>query len=240
MLIFAHRGASGLEPENTIRAFSSALMAEVDGIEIDIHQVGDKLLVIHDRWLQTTTSGVGQLCQYNYEQLRLLDAGCGEVIPELNEVFSLIAGNCIINLELKNIVSSDILFRYLNEAIDNYNFSPKQILISSFNHPLLSMIHQQRNEFPIGALTSSIPLEYAKFAQHLCAHSVHINIDFINQRFVVDAHQRKIKVFVYTVNELEDLCEMVKLGVDGIFTNFPVRIKKHLSSLNLISANKQN
>ncbi|MBL0711626.1 MAG: glycerophosphodiester phosphodiesterase, partial [Colwellia sp.] len=43
MLIFAHRGASGVEPENTLRAIQAALDAEVDGIEIDIHEVDNKL-----------------------------------------------------------------------------------------------------------------------------------------------------------------------------------------------------
>lgn len=75
MLIFAHRGASGVEPENTLRSIRTALAAEVDGIEIDIHEVDGKLFVIHDRWLHRTTSGHGQIFNYDYQYLRSLDAG---------------------------------------------------------------------------------------------------------------------------------------------------------------------
>lgn len=48
-VIFAHRGAGGVEPENTLRAIKAALAANVDGIEIDLHEVDGKLIVIHDR-----------------------------------------------------------------------------------------------------------------------------------------------------------------------------------------------
>jgi len=110
MLIFAHRGASGIEPENTLRAIRSALDANVDGIEIDVHQVEDKLVVIHDRWLQRTTSGNGQLKHYSFEQLRALDAGHGEVIPTLDEVLALTANKCLVNIELKGIKDIKLLF----------------------------------------------------------------------------------------------------------------------------------
>jgi glycerophosphoryl diester phosphodiesterase len=235
MFIFAHRGASGVEPENTLKAIRSALEANVDGIEVDIHQVGDKLMVIHDRWLHRTTSGLGQLQNYSFEELRLLDAGDGEVIPDLDEVFSLIDGSCSINLELKSIKSLDVLYRYLNDAITKYNFNPSQILISSFNHRLLNIIHQDRAEYPIGAITSSYPLEYAKFAQELDANSVHLDIEYISQNFVDDAHKRGLKVYVFTVDELEDINEMRRLGVDGVFSNFPTKIKSHLAHIECTS-----
>jgi glycerophosphoryl diester phosphodiesterase len=232
MLIFAHRGASGVEPENTLRAIRAALATNVDGVEVDIHQVGQRLLVIHDRWLHRTTSGLGQLHQYSFEELRLLDAGDGEVIPDLEEVLSLISGKCTINLELKNISSLSVLYRYLRDAISKYNFSSSQILISSFNHRLLHKIKQEQAQFPLGALTSCYPLEYAKFAEDLSARSVHLDIEHISQTFVNDAHNRGLKVFVYTVDELEDINEMRRLGVDGVFSNFPTKIKSHLAHLN--------
>jgi glycerophosphoryl diester phosphodiesterase len=231
MLIFAHRGASGIEPENTLRAIRAALDANVDGIEIDIHQVGDKLMAIHDRWLQRTTSGSGQIHHYSFEQLRLLDAGKGEVIPSLDEVCSLIKGKCAINLELKTIHSVDILYDCLDNALSPHELDPSRLILSSFNHRLLNLIHQERPEFAIGALTASYPLEYAKFAQQLSAYSVHVDIDFISQAFVDDAHARGLKVFVYTVDELEDINAMRRLGVDGIFSNFPTKVKSHLAHL---------
>ena len=233
MLIFAHRGASGVEPENTLRAIKSALDTNVDGIEIDIHEVDGKLLVIHDRWLHRTTSGTGQIFQHNYEHLRTLDAGQGETIPTLDEVFSLVAGRCKINLELKGINNISLLYSYIDNAIETTNLIIDDILISSFNHRLLYTINQQRPEFAIGALTACYPLDYAKFAEKLNAYSVHLDVNFISKHFVSDAHQRGLKVFVYTVDEFEDIKTMKALGVDGIFSNFPTRSKSHLVHLSM-------
>lgn len=233
MLIFAHRGASGVEPENTLRAIKAALDANVDGIEIDIHEVNGELFVIHDRWLHRTTSGTGQIFHHDYEHLRSLDAGNGETIPTLDEVLTLVAGRCKMNLELKGISNKELLYACIDHAIRTTSFTINDILISSFNHRLLNSIHQQRPEFAIGALTGCYPLEYAKFAEQLNAYSVHLDVNFISKHFVSDAHKRGLKVFVYTVDELEDIKAMKALGVDGIFSNFPNRTKSHLAHLNI-------
>ena len=232
MLIFAHRGASGVEPENTLRSIRTALAAEVDGIEIDIHEVDGQLFVIHDRWLHRTTSGHGQIFNYDYQYLRSLDAGAGEVIPTLDEVLKLIAGKCTINIELKAVKNLSLLFFCIDEAIKTTALLCNDVLFSSFNHRLLHSIHQQRSDFAIGALTACYPLEYAKFAEQLNAYSVHLDVDFISENFVADAHKRGLKVFVYTVDELEDIKAMRELGVDGIFSNYPTKAKSHIAHLN--------
>ena len=238
MLIFAHRGASGAEPENTLRAIKAALDADVDGIEIDIHEVDNKFFVIHDRWLQRTTSGNGQIYHYKYDHLRSLDAGMGETIPTLDEVLALVAGKCTINIELKGVNNITLLFSYLDHAIKTSSLAVEDILLSSFNHRLLYKVHQQRAEFAIGALTACYPLEYAKFAEQLNASSVHLSVDFISQHFVEDAHKRGLKVFVYTVDELDDINAMKSLGVDGIFSNFPTIAKSHVAHL-IFNSNNQ-
>ncbi|MCW8832941.1 MAG: glycerophosphodiester phosphodiesterase family protein [Colwellia sp.] len=232
MLVFAHRGASGAEPENTLRAIQVALDAKVDGIEIDTHEVDGKLFVIHDRWLHRTTSGKGQIYNYKYEQLRSLDAGLGEPIPTLDEVLLLVAGKCTINIELKGVNNVALLFDYLDHAIQTTALATEDILLSSFNHRLLHKINLQRSDIAVGALTACYPLEYAKFAEQLNAYSVHLDVDFISKHFVEDAHSRGLKVFVYTVDELEDINAMKALGVDGIFSNFPTRAKSHVAHLN--------
>ncbi len=232
MQIIAHRGASGHEPENTLRAIRSALHAGVDGIEIDIHQVDGKLVVIHDRWLHRTTSGKGQISNHNFAQLRKLDAGKGEIIPTLDEVFEVVAGKCFINLELKGVQNLALFFEQLTYAQQICQFEPQQLLVSSYNHRLLQVIKQQQPQYPIGALTACYPLDYALFAQRLKAFSVHLNVDFISKHFVKDAHDRGLKVFVYTVDEVEDIDAMKALGVDGIFSNYPTEAKSYIAHQN--------
>lgn len=88
---------------------------------------------------------------------------------------------------------------------------------------MLFEIKSLNPQLNIGALTASCPLDYATFAEQLNAYSVHIDIDFVNIDFINDAHQRDLKVYVYTVDDQADIVDMHQLGVDGIFTNYPTR-----------------
>ena len=85
--------------------------------------------------------------------------------------------------------------------------------------------------FHRGALSGALPLELALFAEKLGAYSVNSAIDSINRKFVQDAHSRGLKVFVYTVNHPEELAWMRELGVDGVFTDFPDRIREPAAAM---------
>ena len=227
MLIFAHRGASAIEPENTLAAFKAACLSNCDGVEFDIQHVDGKLVVFHDRYIERTTSGKGLLIEHSFEQLRRLDAGNGEMIATLDEVLAIVANQKVINIELKSIAISDLslLFQYLDDAKTSLKINVNQLLLSSFNHQLLQVINQQRPEFSLGALTASLPLNNAEFAQQLNAHSANIVIEYVTQEFVDDAHQRGLQVYVYTVDKLNDIKRLQAMGVDGIFSNNPKQAK---------------
>lgn len=72
-----------------------------------------------------------------------------------------------------------------------------------------------------------LPLDDAAFAESLGAYSVHLSLEFIDRRFVKDAHARDLRVFVFTVDHPEDIDKMRELGVDGVFTNYPERVLKN-------------
>jgi glycerophosphoryl diester phosphodiesterase len=76
----------------------------------------------------------------------------------------------------------------------------------------------------LGALICGLPVDDSRFAEELGAFSVHPSLEFLDKRFVDDAHSRNLKVYAYTVNYLEDIVRMHQLGVDGVFTNFPERV----------------
>lgn len=70
MKVFAHRGASGDYPENTMSAFSKALSIGVDGIELDVHKSkGGNLVVIHDEDVQRTFKGKGLIKDYTLKEI---------------------------------------------------------------------------------------------------------------------------------------------------------------------------
>lgn len=231
MLIFAHRGLSAIEPENTLLSIQSAIDKKVDGIELDIFEVENQLVVIHDRWLDRTTSGTGLISHASFEQLRQLDAGKGQKIPTLDEVFAILPEHCLLNIELKGLHNIQLLLSAIDNAIAHHGINPKQLLVSSFNHHQLKAISTIRPTLTIGALTASLPLDYAKFASALNAYSAHICISSVNKDFVDDAHQRGLKVFVYTVDEYDDIAMLHDMQVDGIFANNPEQASQFFNTI---------
>jgi len=229
MLIFAHRGASGNFPENTTSAFEAALEANIDGIELDVQSCADDFVIIHDSWLDRTTNGHGRVVNTPFSEINKLDAGLGQTVLNLQQVLTLIGKRTAINLELKHTFNLDELVHTLEQNIHNETITQEQLIISSFDHHQLKWLKNALPWIKIGALTASVPLNYALFATHLNAFSIHIDKNFINQDFVSDAKKRGLKVFVYTVDKQQEILEMQALGVDGIFTNYPNYAKMILS-----------
>ena len=229
MLVFAHRGASADAPENTLLAVNEALNQDCDGIEIDVHQHGDQLLVIHDHWLHRTTNGQGQLSEYTFEQLQKLDAGRGESIPTLWQVMECVAGRCLLNIEIKGVHDVQLVLDNIEKALHELNFSLDHFIVSSFDHHLLRSIKEHKPDLKIGALTASKPIDYAGFAQSLNAYSVNADVTFVDEAFVLDAKRRGLKIFVYTVDQQADLTKLANWHVDGVFSNGPGRAKAFLA-----------
>lgn len=231
MLILAHRGASFEAPENTLTAFGRALDAGADGIELDVYPLQDEWIVFHDRYLARLTAHPGRLQDLTLEQVRKLKVFGQQPVPTLTEALAFIAGRCLVNVELKGADIKRGLTRHLRHAVKQSQFEPEQLVVSSFNHHWLRQLKEDHPQQRIGALTTSCPLDYAAFAAQLNAWSVHIDVDFVTAEFVNDAHQRGLQVFVFTVDEPEDMRELHALGVDGIFTNHPLAARNVIAGL---------
>lgn len=110
--IWAHRGASGFAPENTLPAFEVAKALDVDGIELDVQMTKDgELVVIHDEEIDRTSDGKGWVKDYTLEELRQFNFAKVKPlygfapIPTLREVYELFQDtDYVINVELKTSV----------------------------------------------------------------------------------------------------------------------------------------
>lgn len=223
MQIIAHRGASGLAPENTLKAIALALELGASAIEIDVQQADGELWVFHDRRLERCTDGHGVLSHQSRDYLASLDAGDGERIPTLWQVMTLVAGRCELHIELKGAHTADAVAALTRRAEAELGFTPAQWVVSSFHHPELARFARLRPDIRIGALTASLPLHGARVAEELGAWSLNCDVDFVDAGLVADAHRRGLRVLVYTVDEVSDGDALAAMGVDGIFTNRPDR-----------------
>ncbi|WP_026102547.1 glycerophosphodiester phosphodiesterase family protein [Pleurocapsa sp. PCC 7319] len=223
MLCIGHRGAMGHEPENTLRSIRKALALGVDAVEIDVHNVENNLVVIHDRDLSRTTNGAGYLEQKNLTYLRSLDAGKGEKIPILQEVLETINRQAMINIELKGHSTAKLVANLIQEYVSQ-GWSEQDFVVSSFNHYELNQFRSICPTVKIGLLIYGIPWGYLNIAQQLDASIVIASLDFVTQELITSVHQQDLPVWVYTVNQPDDIRLMRKLQVDGIFTNYPERV----------------
>ncbi len=226
MQIIAHRGASGMAPENTLKAMAAALSLGVSAIELDVQWADGELWVFHDRRLERCTDGRGVLAEQTTGYLAQLDAGEGERIPTLWQVMSLIQGRCELHIELKGPHTAEAVSELTRRAEAELGFNTTQWVVSSFHHPELARFARLRPEIRLGALTANLPLQLAHFAQALGAWSLNCDVDFVDAALVADAHQRGLKVLVYTVDEPADRDMLRAMGVDGIFTNRPDQLRE--------------
>lgn len=221
MLILGHRGASKAAPENTATAFTKAFEMGADGIEFDVYQVDGASVVIHDRWLNRTTNGQGKVTEQSLSDLRALDAGNGQAIPLLSEVFSICPQRALINIEIKYAYDIELLAEEIQTCLRDSRLAMSQVVVSSFQHSWLKALKHIMPEMTIAALSASISLSTIDDALFLNADYANIDIDVVNEAFVKQAHQAGLQVFVYTVDHPQDILQMRAWGVDGIFTNVP-------------------
>ncbi len=223
LLCIGHRGAMGHAPENTLASFQKALELGTPCVELDVYYVDGHLMVFHDDRLERTTNGSGYLLDQNFDYLRSLDAGHGEKIPTLREVFEIIDLRAGVNIELKGPDTAGPVVEFIS-SLRQHGWNDDLILVSSFNHRELAEVRRIDSGIRLGAMMGGLPVDDVAFATVLGAYSVHLSLEFVDRRFVDVAHSRGMRVFVFTVNHPDDIRKMAALGVDGVFTNYPERV----------------
>jgi len=231
-IIFAHRGASASAPENTLAAFKKAYDLGAEAIELDVQLNADqRAIVIHDTTVDRTTDGTGRVRDLSLEKLKSLDAGsffstefAGERIPLLEEVFEAFGRKLFVNIELKNY---DSPFNALPEIVANlvkHAQLQDWVMFSSFNPIALRRIRRLLPETPVGFLTSTgwVGAFGQKLVEYwLSPQAIHPNKEEVTERMLTNQHKAGRRVNVWTVNELEEMKYLAKLGVDGIITDHP-------------------
>jgi glycerophosphoryl diester phosphodiesterase len=239
--IFAHRGSSAHAPENTLVAFELAIRQGADAIELDAKLTADgHVVVIHDQTVDRTTGGSGEVRKLTLAQLRKLDAGShfdiafrGEPIPTLDEVFQSVGFGIYINVELTNYASpTDPLPEKTAELVRKHGLE-KRVLFSSFNPLALLRIRRLLPHTPTGLL--ALPGWDGAWARSwlgtMIPHqSLHPEVKDVKPSLVRRVHGSGRKLFVYTVNNIEEMRRLFTWNVDGIFTDDPVLARQVLAT----------
>lgn len=235
--IYGHRGACGYCVENTMPSFALARKMGADGIEFDVHQTKDGVLIVHhDFDLGRVTRTKGAIDEMTYKDIQNVtfkhDKDHKFHIPTLNEVLAFCIQNHLeMNIEIKAGsekypgIEENVLKTIRQSAANN-----QDMIVSSFDLEALTNLVDLHCEFPLGVLFDSD--EFAKmidFAQKNALKAIHPNVDHLTPATMSLAKQAGLLVNTYTVNVPKRMRQCIEMGCNILITNYP-NAAKHIAT----------
>ncbi|MCF8278564.1 MAG: hypothetical protein K9J17_17685 [Flavobacteriales bacterium] len=242
LTVTAHRGASGYAPENTLSAVKKALEIGVDRIEIDVQQSSDGIVVVlHDKTLDRTTNATGKVGEKPWVELKEVKAYGkfeaefpNEPLPTLEQVFELMDGNTQFVIEIKaGRKTYPGIEDNVAKLIKKYK-AEKWALVHSFNDRVLKYLHENYPEIRLqklfvsysGGVMLDFKLHAVKLSKYDYVEAFGISLSSAKRKLVEKIHGMGKQVHVWTVNKDEDMAMMMEIGVDGIISNYPDKVKQ--------------
>lgn len=234
MKVIAHRGFSGVYPENTMLAFKKAIEVGADGIELDVHLSKDgQVMIIHDEALKRTAGVDGVVSDYTRAELEKISAGKTKndefgftPIPSLDEYLAFMAEHKdkITNIELKTapVYYPGIEEKTL-ELVRKYDLE-NNVIYSSFNWLSIERMQRLKTLSQTGLLFSGMKLyNQAHIIKALGINYFHPDFNDLTDEIVKSYLDEKVGLNVWTVNEIEDMKVCLSWNIDGLITNYPDR-----------------
>jgi glycerophosphoryl diester phosphodiesterase len=243
VLVIAHRGASGECPENTLAAFRRAIELGADMLECDVQCSRDgTIVVLHDTQVDRTTDGHGWVRALTWRELKQLDAGAwfgdafrGERLPALEDVLALTAGKVLLNIEIKRAILQGRHIRNIAEkvaALVARSGLHKTVLVSSFDPYALAHVQACQPDIPTALVAMRRPRGGVSAAmQRFGVQALHISHAYVTPRLLTEAHSMRCPVRAFTVDAVPQMRRLIGYGVDGVFTNYPGRLRHLLAEM---------
>jgi len=220
VLILAHRGFSGMYPENTILAFEKAFEIGADGIELDVHASKDgQLVIMHDNKVERTTNGKGLIGTMTWSEIQELDAGQGEHVPLLEDVISLCKQHDkFLNIEVKGLGIQEKIV----ELLHKYDFIDN-VLVSSFMHVQLPPFKKLDPRIKIAILIAKVSprILTSTIAKFTGADAINPEYTTCTDKFLKTARKKNYTVYPWTCDDVDFAKKLALAGVAGIITNRP-------------------
>jgi len=247
--LFAHRGASGEAPENTLVAFRRAADLGIRYAELDVHATRDgQVVVIHDETLERTTDGAGKVKEYTLSELQRFDAGyrfspdngqqfpfraTGAYIPTLAEVLHSFP-HIKFTVEIKQVEPP--IEELVIAVVRNCGRSADVILASEHDQVLVRarvLAPEVATSFAVGEGTDFIQraLSGQLSDYHPAGLALQVPPEFhgvplVTPEIVSAAHALGLEMHVWTINEPQEMERLLDLGVDGLMSDFPGRLQE--------------
>lgn len=230
--VFAHRGASGYAPENTLEAFALAGEQGAQGIELDVQLTKDgEVVVIHDETIDRVSTGKGAVRDYTLEELRRFSFHNhkkeyeGVQIPTLREVLEQVKpGGMEVNIELKTGIYWYPGLEEKTVELVKAAGMENRVIYSSFNHYSVQKILELDGEAETAYLYSDVLLNVENYAKNTGVCGLHPAVYHLKMADFLESYRRSdLKVRVWTVNDEADMRQFIEKDLEAVITNYPDR-----------------
>lgn len=243
-IVFAHRGASGTVPENTIPAFEEAVRMGATYLETDVQITKDGVLVLaHDPHLGRTAGDPREIRDITFAELQKIDAGAafspdggrthpyrgkGLRVPTLEDFLRKFR-NSRFNIEVKD--GRPATAQLVIEMLKKYKADDRVLLASErpeagpymrrvAPHIPTSASRKEVLSFLVkSAVCPRLPRAVPFYALQVPVSANGITV--VNKRLMKAAKRLGVQVHVWTINDTDEMLRLFALGVDGIFTDHP-------------------
>jgi glycerophosphoryl diester phosphodiesterase len=231
MRILAHRGASADFPENTLEAFEGAVRQKAHGVELDVQRCASgELVVCHDEQLDRLAGLHWWVTATPYWKLKKADVGSSlgfdpARIPLLEEVFELLPGDMLVNVELKCDLLEDRGLTVETGRLITERGWEDRVLISSFNPLCLLRLATAFPQLKRGQLIDPDRswLMQALWTPFTARESIHPHHKDVTEARVREWKAKGYEIAVWTVDDEAEAQRLEALGVDDLITNRPAR-----------------
>jgi glycerophosphoryl diester phosphodiesterase len=216
-LAIAHRGDSSNALENSLAAIHRALSYPADMIELDIRMSRDNVLyVMHDSSTGRTADQSIAIERSTSSRIDHIRLNNGEPVPTLRDVLKAVSGRAGLNLEIKSAGAGLATARYL--ASSDYR---SYVLISSFKEEEVRAVKQAFPNVPTSMIFDHFTLRDVPRYKAKGYSIASLRKTTINDSLVAACHEHQIKVYVWTVDEEDEMRKFIKMKADGIYSNRP-------------------
>lgn len=226
----AHRGAGKLAPENTLAAFRLGAQHGYRMFECDVKLSADGTpFLLHDDKLDRTTDGAGVAGSLSWAELSLLDAGrwhspayAGEPIARFAALAAWIRANgLLLDVEIKPTTGTEVETGHAvaKACLALWRDAEVPPLLTSFQPRSLEAAQASAAGLPRGLLVNELWEGWFETARRLECAAVVLKHTLVDAALVRQAHDARMRVGVYTPNDVPDVDRVRAAGVDMVVTD---------------------
>jgi len=220
--LIGHRGAAALAPENTMPSFVKAYECGATAIEFDVRLTKDGVPIIyHDDNFKRLTGVDAYVADVSFEETRKLRVKGEAPIPTLEEVLEFASGKLAVDVELKVVGVEEETVNLLRK----YGLEDKA-LITSFLPTVLGEIKNIAPDIEVGVLLEEWDDEYLDIARRIEAYALLPPYTIVTRELVDKIKGSGYALIVWTVNDPQEAERLLEMGVDGIITDDPCKLRE--------------